>query len=580
MKNTRILIVLLLAAALLCGCGAPQAVQTAGEETPAASEENVVLVSDVASFLGALAPDTVIEIDAEYLLLDRAPDYGFGYSAGAYTWQQTDPGEYTLVIRDLEGLTIRGRGMGQTTLSTASRTSDVLRFENCSALTLEGVTLGHRGEVSGCAGDVTSFNSCEDVTLRGCELFGCGVIAVNAYLCARLYLEGCTLRDCTMAALNITCCTDFQARECEILRCGKSSWLAALCVASCNGFALINSTISGCDNTFLLDAMNSPGVCLLGCEATGSRFSNALFSLYDYNITVSGSALSGNEFGSCYGGGAWAAETAAGQELITFADFARMELKPYTGEYVGPAVHVTPGDASVDPYVTPGEISLPCTEWDGDRTEVHVTTVDELLAALAPHTTIFLDGEEFDLSAASDYGTGYGEYYGWVETFDGPQLVLHDLEDFSLIGGGMGVTLVSAVPRYADVLSFENCRGFSIEDMTIGHYVEPGYCSGDVLAFSWCEGVTIMRCGLFGCGEIGVNASCGSNFFITDTNIYDCSSYGAWLNSMQSVQFSGCSVTNCGGNYGCNGIILYDSSGVFYDARRLLTGENLIEEAP
>ena len=575
MKRTKLFLSILLAASLLCGCGAPQ---SAPEATPSASDENVVVVSDVVSLLGALAPNTVIEIDAEYLLLDRAPDYGFGYSTGAYTWRQLDPGEYMLVVRGLDGLTIRGRGMGQTTLSTGSRVSDVIRFEDCRDLTLEGMTLGHRSEVSGCSGDVLSFNGCDDVMLRNCELFGCGVIAVNAYLCTRLYLEGCTLRDCTMAALNITCCTDFQARDCEILRCGKSSWLAAFCVASCNGFALINSTISDCDNTFLLEAMNSPAVYLLGCEAKGSRFSNALFSLYDRDIVVSGCALSDNEFGSCYGGGAQVAETAAGQELVTFADFARMELKPYTGEYVGPAPYATPSDILPDPYVTAGDVSLPVTEWDGDRTDVHVTTVDELLAALAPHTTIYLDAEHFDLSTASDYGSGYGAYYGWVETFDGPELVLHDLEDFSLIGGGMGVTLVSAVPRYADVLSFENCRGFSIEDMTVGHDVEPGYCAGDVLEFNFCEGVSITRCGLFGCGEIGINAASGSNFFITDTNIYDCSSYGAWLNFMQSVQFNGCSVTNCGGTYGSNSIVLYDSGSVFFDARRLLAGENLIGE--
>ena len=71
---------------------------------------------------------------------------------------------------------------------------------------------------------------------------------------------------------------------------------------------------------------------------------------------------------------------------------------------------------------------------------------------------IYLDGEEFDLSTAADYGAGAAAYYSWVDTYDGPQLTLHDLDDLSLLGGGIGVTLVSAVPRYADVLYFENCR--------------------------------------------------------------------------------------------------------------------------
>ena len=142
----------------------------------------------------------------------------------------------------------------------------------------------------------------------------------------------------------------------------------------------------------------------------------------------------------------------------------------------------------------------------------------------------------------------------------------------------MGVTLVSAVPRYADVLSFEDCRGVVLTDMTIGHSVEPGYCTGDVLEFNWCDGVSVSRCGLFGCGEIGIRAAWGTNLSVIDCNIYDCSYYGAWLENMQNVQFSGCGVTNCGGNYGSNSIYLTDSSGVFFDSRRLLTGENLIEQ--
>ena len=575
MKKCRTLISLILAALLLAGCGAPAGAPSA-EPTPAADSKTVV-VTDVAGLLNALAPETVIEIDASELELDRAPDYGFSYSSGAYTWTSIGDGQYELTIRGLEGLTIRSGREGGTSLTTGATYASVLTLRDCRDLTLEGLTLGHRGEPGGCCGDVLYCDGCEDVLVRGCDLFGCGVTAVNAWKCTRLMLEECILRDCSVSALNLTLCTNVQARDCEILRCGRGYFnVAAICVASCNGFALINSTVRDGTNSCLLDEMNSSSVCLLGCEATGNSFSEALFRIYDGGVTVSGCALSDNRFGSCYVPGSRYAVTGSGQELITFSDFAQMERKPFQGEYVGPAPYVTPSDLNVTPYVSTGDILAappPASEWEGERTEVHVKTVDELLAAIAPHTTVYLDAQEFDLSTASNYGGDGGKYYGWAETYDGPKLALHDLDDFALVGDGMGVTLVSAVPRYADVLYFENCRNVSLRDMTLGHRIEPGYCAGNVIGLSRCSGVSIESCGLFGCGVIGVCASYCADLAVSDTNIYDCSYLGAQLDNVEDALFSGCSITDCGEDYGFNGILLNSCSGLFYDGDLLADGE-------
>ena len=580
MKRIRIITAFLLAAALLAGCGKV----SAPESTPVpVSTDEAVVVTDVAELLNALADNTVIEIDADNLALDRAPDYGFSYSSGAYTWVQADYGQYVLVIRDLEGLAIRSRREGGTTLTTGATYANVIEFRSCRNLTLEGLTLGHRGEPGICMGDVLYFDGCEDVLVRGCELFGCGVTAVNAWKCTRLTLEGCTLRDCSVSAMNLTLCTNVQARDCEILRCGRENGygISALCVASCNGFALINSRILDGNNTCLLDEMNSSSVCLLGCEATGNHFSEALFQIYDGGVTVSGCALSDNEFSKCYAYGDCCAVTGSGQPLVSFSDFVRMELKPFEGEYIGPAPYVTPGDVTDDTDSASGGTSFTppvFTEWDGADTEAHVTNVDELLAAIGSHTTIYLDGEEFDLSTASDYGSGQGIYYSWIDTYDGPELVLHDLEDFTLIGGGMGVTLLSAVPRYANVLHFEQCRDITLQDMTMGHYVEPGYCSGDVLEISNCKNVNVMHCGLFGCGEIGINANASHSIFVYESNIYDCSYLGASLFDVDEAQFKGCSITNCGGDYGYNGILLQNCSDVIYDDEFLNNGDFIVPD--
>ncbi len=567
MKNSKVFLALLLAAALLAGCGAPQSAPAEQEAAPA--EQEAVVVTDVTGLLNALAPGALIEIDADELALDSAPDHGFDYSDGAYTWESLGWGEYALVLRDLDGLTIRSGREGGTSLTTGATNANVLTLRSSKGITLEALTLGHRGESGICMGDVLFCDNCEDLLIRGCDLFGCGVTAVNAWMCTRLTLEGCTLRDCTSSAVNAVLCTNVQVRDCEILRCGKGYGIGTLCVASCNGFALINSTVRDGDGSCLLDEMNSSSVALLGCEATGSKFSEALFRIYDGGVTVSGCALADNEFSKCYANDNCHAVTGSGTPLTSFTDFARMELKPFEGEYIGPAPYVTPGDVSVAPPPAPA--------WEGERAEVHVKTVDELLDAIAPHTTIYLDAEKFDLSSASNYGGEGGAYYSWVDTYDGPQLALHDLDDLTLVGGGMGQTLVSAVPRYADVLYFENCRSISLADMTLGHSIEPGSCAGDVLEFASCTGIAIERCGLFGCGVVGINAHNCADLLVNETNIYDCSYLGAQLINVQDALFTGCSVTNCGTDgYGFNGIFLSGCSGVFYDRDLLADGDYVI----
>ena len=585
MKKLSVYLAAVLAVLLLGGCGV-----TPGTANAPAPEEEIetVVVTDVKGLLGALAPERYVVIDAEELRLDEAADYGFGYSTGAYTWESVGGGEYALVIRGVDGLTIKSAREGGCLLSTGAATESVLTLRGCSNVTLAGLTLGHRGEPAYCCGDVLYCDSCEDVAVRDCELFGCGVTAVNAWKCTRLTVEGSTLRDCSSAAVNAMQCTNMQVRDCEILRCGRGGGFggAALYASYCNGLALINSSVRDGENDFLLETMNSSSVCLLGCEATGNTFSEALFRVYGGGVTVSGSALSGNKFGSCYANGSAFAVTESGGTLESFADFADMERKPFEGEYIGPAPYVTPSDVYVDDYdvsyVTPGSVvSLPVhepTEWQDAPREVHVTTVDELLAAVAPHTIVYLDGEEFDLSTASDYGGSGGDYYVWSETFDGPELIFVKLEDFSLVGGGMGTTLVSTQPRYADVLGFDNCFAIRLSDMTVGHNEEPGYCSGGVLDFTNCGDVTVERCGLFGCGTVGITATTSYDLAVRETNIYDCSYVGAQLYGVKNMVFTDCSITDCGTDgFGFNGLQIGESIDVSYNDQSLPNGSFTVD---
>ena len=96
MKKLSLLLSLLFAVLLLGGCGA--APGTEGAPVPEEDVETVV-VTDIKGFLNALGPERCVVVEAEELRLDEAPDYGFGYSTGAYTWVPLGGGEYALEMR-------------------------------------------------------------------------------------------------------------------------------------------------------------------------------------------------------------------------------------------------------------------------------------------------------------------------------------------------------------------------------------------------------------------------------------------------------------------------------------------------
>ena len=204
---------------------------------------------------------------------------------------------------------------------------------------------------------------------------------------------------------------------------------------------------------------------------------------------------------------------------------------------------------------------------------VHVTTVDEFLNALDSNTVIQIDTDLLDLSAAENYGESGGGCYRWEEAYDGPALVIYGVDHLTIQGQGTDKTVIQAVPRYADVLSFLNCSNVHIGNLTAGHVrEEPGSCTGDVLEFSSCENVTIEKCGLFGCGVTGIVTMGCKDFAVRLTEIYECSWAGALLTNSRNICFEQCSVHDCG----MNNIILTESSSASWDEKSLEDGDNLI----
>lgn len=183
-----------------------------------------------------------------------------------------------------------------------------------------------------------------------------------------------------------------------------------------------------------------------------------------------------------------------------------------------------------------------------EQTQVHVSTVDELLAAIAPNTEIILDEELYLLSEASNYAVNGSMYYRWEEVFDGVQLTIQNVSNLTIRAEGDDLTAhtISAAPRYAHVLNFENCEAITLEGFTAGHTIEPGSCTGGVIGYLNCENVLINRCGLYGCGVVGVWAENTKDVQVANCDIYECSWGGVYMQKCQDVTFNGNTIRDLG----------------------------------
>lgn len=196
------------------------------------------------------------------------------------------------------------------------------------------------------------------------------------------------------------------------------------------------------------------------------------------------------------------------------------------------------------PAQVPTETAVPIPEITpvitGEQTSITVTTADEFLAAIASDTEIVVASELIDWSTATGYGEASGEHWFWTDPFDGPELTVSGVTNLTIRGAGQDRTnTISAVPRYAYVLNFENCANIYLEGLTIGHTREPGSCRGGVVSFWSSQDILIENCGLYGCGTWGVYGDSTKNMQIVNNEIYECSVGGVTLTNCDDVNIDG-----------------------------------------
>ncbi len=514
-------IVLLIGGAVLAG-PLPGA---AAEDQP----DHVIKVSTVDELLAAIAPDTVIELEAGTYDLTTASDYGQDTHSAYYSWNGAYDG-FELVLQNMRNLTIRGAGNGETVLAAVPRYANVLKFSGCRDVTLEALTAGHTTEPGFCMGGVLSFESCEGVTVDACGLYGCGTIGVQARECHQLTVKGSEIYECSYGAVSVGSCRDVTVEDCDIhdhgTRAGQGDAIFVFDLNYSDGVTIHKNRIHDNRAQVMLNSDYARRVLFLTNELRGNAFITNVFDLVGYGITVDGCVFEGNDVrGGWYRRSGVYASNVSG-ETLEAALFGEMTLRD-----------IDPDDV-LPPVPPSGALDLPAGG------EVTVTSVDEFLEALGPDRTIILDGALFDLSTASNYGGIGTDCYYWAEDYDGPELVIHDVNGLTIYAKdtSSGATTLAAIPRYADVLSFRNCENLTLGGFTAGHTKEPGSCSGGVLNFQNCSQVTLEKMRLYGCGVLGIQAFQCATLNILRTEIYECSQGGANFFQCDGIRFADCGI--------------------------------------
>lgn len=530
----------------LTACGAAPAVPAAPEvpeapeaapaeevqAEPAAEEsaENVISVSTVDELLAAIGSDRTISLAAGTYDLSTAADYGAKFTAGTdadYYWEQVFDGN-RLVISNASNLTLRAEG--EVILAAIPRYADVVYLLNCENVSLEGLTLGHTEEPGSCTGGVLYVDNCLNTAVTDCALYGCGITAINAVNSVGLTVSGGRMYDCSMNAMNANSCRNIRVENCEVYDCG-SEYSSLFNVSGVTGFVLSDCNVHDNVGTSLISNGYSFDVYLVGCDfSQGNSFYAALFDLPGGETYVGGCLFKGSS--------AWADIIVPGSDIYPLDMNSEMlnasALFDMTQEHIDVAF--------ADSSAAAPELEKTVNE-DGS-TEVHVSTVDEFLAAIASNTTIYLAAESYDLTTAGNYG-GYGsDNYYWSVNYDGPGLVITGVENLAIISES-GAEIVTT-PRYVEVLSFSSCSSVKLEGLTLGHTEEPSTCAGGVLCLSYVKDAIVHNCRLYGCGTIGVTTYDSDNVMVGNTEIYDCSLYGMSINDSSNVKFENCNIHDIG----------------------------------
>ena len=225
--------------------------------------------------------------------------------------------------------------------------------------------------------------------------------------------------------------------------------------------------------------------------------------------------------------------------------------------------------------------------WPGEV--VTVKDADEFMKAIGSNKIIYLEPGTYDLTKWLQ-GTGFngvpqylsGDYSS--ENSVGVSYAGYDDSSWEIhVSFVENLTIASKNPDKpaqivcdcpsALVMEFDQCAFIELRDLVMGHEVEPGFCTGDVVGFDDSNYCTLNHCDLYGCGAYGADFYGCDSMSMQDCVIHDCT-YGC-MNIVNSgyLYIENCKFENCKEFYMFE---IYDTGVNFYNCTfRNLDGELL-----
>ena len=565
-KTSTSIIAAIICLLLLAGCGAaigpgsdaatdpettPERIEISADDISSDNTElNIIKVTNVDELIAAIGSDRIISLEPGEYELSAAEDFGTA-SGESWYWNPCHDG-FELVIHDVENLEFMGQEGAE--IVTRPRYANVMSLVSCSNVSLVTVTLGHTVEDGFCTGGVVQLDSCTGVSFHGAKLYGCGTVGIYAQNCNDVYAVGCEIYDCSNYGVSAVSCKNVVIEQSRFHSNRDGFFQSVFCAESCEGFTVLNCDIYDNEAQSLLQSRYSQQVSMMGCSSRDNIFKTAIIHATGYSPIIDKCSIVDLDRYLLYA-------------LLPAVDIEGNELSRETLEAM------VQSEAKFEEIEDLPKVELNEMIADNGRKEITVTTVDEFLAAIGNDTTIKLDAELFDLSTATDYGSYGGDNYYWVNTFDGPGLVINGVENLSIIAEND--CTIAAIPRYANVLSFINCKSIVLSGFTAGHTQEPGSCAGGVLDFQDCWGVGVDNCRLYGCGILGISAKYSSQLRVQDTEIYDCSQGAISLINIFDASFDGMDIHDCQ----TPEIYIYESMEISFEGDELNRGSYYIENS-
>ena len=184
---------------------------------------------------------------------------------------------------------------------------------------------------------------------------------------------------------------------------------------------------------------------------------------------------------------------------------------------------------------------------------VYASDVIQLMEAVGSGREIYLSPGTYDLSEWIEY---IMEGQPWdtgnpavtlTQVDDGWGIQIQDVQNLTIAAqpGAEGTVAFTVEPRYANVLSFLNCDGVTIDGLTMGHETEQGAGQGAALHFDGCGAVSLNTLDLYG-SAYGLTAENVSGISAAGVLIRDCSRGAMTLSDVWNATFNGCVFRDCG----------------------------------